>query len=188
VKRDIRWRKRSPLLGLDESLLAQRNEIRAVLGRQWWQALLLSAGRLAFDYLCLLFLLGTAGGWADRLRRLPDPVPRPPVTRTHQRGTGVIKPTWPRPGNLPGPLPARQWAVRWPSPVTNSCTTDADGFLQNGRAAPKADMRGVSRRSGGVRSRALRLGREQAQPERSRQMFRRELSRVAGVTGRLRSG
>jgi hypothetical protein len=46
-------RKRPPLTGPDESLLEQRNDIRAVLGEQWWQALLLSAGRLAFDYLCL---------------------------------------------------------------------------------------------------------------------------------------
>src|SRR6201989_2938219 len=29
-------RKRPPLTGLDETLLAQRNAIRAVLGRQWW--------------------------------------------------------------------------------------------------------------------------------------------------------
>ena len=54
-------RKRAPLDGLDETLLAQRNEIRAVLGRQWWQALLLSAGRLAFDYLCLLAALRATG-------------------------------------------------------------------------------------------------------------------------------
>jgi uncharacterized protein (TIRG00374 family) len=54
-------RKRPPLEGLDETLLAQRNEIRTVLGRQWWQALLLSAGRLAFDYLCLLAALRATG-------------------------------------------------------------------------------------------------------------------------------
>jgi uncharacterized protein (TIRG00374 family) len=54
-------RKRPPLEGLDETLLAQRNEIRAVLGRQWWQALLLSSGRLAFDYLCLLAALRATG-------------------------------------------------------------------------------------------------------------------------------
>ncbi len=54
-------RKRPPLTGLDESLLDQRNDIRAVLGAQWWQALLLSAGRLAFDYLCLLFALRATG-------------------------------------------------------------------------------------------------------------------------------
>jgi len=49
------------MTGLDDSLLAQRNEIRKVLGAQWWQALLLSAGRLAFDYLCLLFALRATG-------------------------------------------------------------------------------------------------------------------------------
>ena len=54
-------RKRPPLEGLDKTLLTQRDEIRAVLGRQWWQALLLSAGRLAFDYLCLLFALRATG-------------------------------------------------------------------------------------------------------------------------------
>lgn len=54
-------RKRPPVHGLDETLLSQRNEIRAVLGRQWWQALLLSAGRLAFDYLCLLAALRATG-------------------------------------------------------------------------------------------------------------------------------
>ena len=52
---------RPRLTGLDETLLAQRNEIRAVLGKQWWQALLLSSGRLAFDYLCLLFALRATG-------------------------------------------------------------------------------------------------------------------------------
>jgi len=54
-------RKRPPLEGLDGTLLAQRNQIRAALGQQWWQALLLSAGRLAFDYLCLLFALRATG-------------------------------------------------------------------------------------------------------------------------------
>jgi uncharacterized protein (TIRG00374 family) len=54
-------RKRPPLAGLDETLLAQRNEIRTVLGRHWWQALLLSSGRLAFDYLCLLACLRATG-------------------------------------------------------------------------------------------------------------------------------
>jgi uncharacterized protein (TIRG00374 family) len=54
-------RKRPPLEGLDHTLLAQRNDIRAVLGQQWWHALLLSAGRLAFDYLCLLAALRATG-------------------------------------------------------------------------------------------------------------------------------
>jgi uncharacterized protein (TIRG00374 family) len=60
--RNWAMRNRPPLTGLDETLLAQRNEIRAVLGKQWWwQALLLSAGRLAFDYLCLLAALRATG-------------------------------------------------------------------------------------------------------------------------------
>jgi len=42
-------------------LLEQRNLIRAVLGQQWWQATLLSAGRLLFDYLCLLFAVRAVG-------------------------------------------------------------------------------------------------------------------------------
>jgi uncharacterized protein (TIRG00374 family) len=54
-------RKRPPVEGLDETLLSQRDDIRAALGRQWWQALLLSAGRLAFDYLCLLMALRATG-------------------------------------------------------------------------------------------------------------------------------
>ena len=54
-------RKRPPLHGLDETLLEKRDEIRATLGQQWWQALLLSAGRLAFDYLCLLLALRATG-------------------------------------------------------------------------------------------------------------------------------
>ena len=62
-QRVVNWvrPKRPPLEGLDETLLSQRDEIRAVLGKQWWQALLLSAGRLAFDYLCLLMALRATG-------------------------------------------------------------------------------------------------------------------------------
>jgi uncharacterized protein (TIRG00374 family) len=55
------FRKRAPLTGLGDRLLEQRNLIRSVLGRQWWQATLLSAGRLAFDYLCLLFSVRAVG-------------------------------------------------------------------------------------------------------------------------------
>ena len=54
-------RKRTPITGLPERLLEQRNLIRAVLGQQWWQATLLSAGRLLFDYLCLLFSVRAVG-------------------------------------------------------------------------------------------------------------------------------
>ncbi len=54
-------RKRKPLTGLPDRLMEQRNLIRTVLGQQWWQATLLSAGRLAFDYLCLLFSVRAVG-------------------------------------------------------------------------------------------------------------------------------
>jgi uncharacterized protein (TIRG00374 family) len=54
-------RKRTPVMGLPERLLEQRNLIRKVLGQQWWQATLLSAGRLLFDYLCLLFSVRAVG-------------------------------------------------------------------------------------------------------------------------------
>ena len=59
--RNLVLRKRPPLQGLGETLLEKRDEIRTTLGRQWWQALLLSAGRLAFDYLCLLLALRATG-------------------------------------------------------------------------------------------------------------------------------
>jgi uncharacterized protein (TIRG00374 family) len=59
--RNLVLRKRPPLHGLDDTLLEKRDEIRTTLGQQWWQALLLSAGRLAFDYLCLLFALRATG-------------------------------------------------------------------------------------------------------------------------------
>jgi uncharacterized protein (TIRG00374 family) len=54
-------RKREPVTGLPDRLMEQRNLIRTVLGQQWWQATLLSAGRLAFDYLCLLFSVRAVG-------------------------------------------------------------------------------------------------------------------------------
>lgn len=47
----------APLAGLPERLLSERDEILAVLGRNWWQALLLSAGRWVLDYLTLLAAL-----------------------------------------------------------------------------------------------------------------------------------
>jgi uncharacterized protein (TIRG00374 family) len=72
-------RKRPPLTGLDDVLVAQRNEIRAVLGRQWWQALLLSAGRLAFDYLCLLASLRATGSQ-----------PRPSLVLVAYAAAGII--------------------------------------------------------------------------------------------------
>jgi len=54
-------RNRQPVTGLADRLIEQRDLIRTVLGKQWWQATLLSAGRLLFDYLCLLFCCRAVG-------------------------------------------------------------------------------------------------------------------------------
>ena len=53
--------RRRPLVDLDRRLLRERDLIRSVLGRKWRDAVLLSAGRLAFDYLCLLGALRATG-------------------------------------------------------------------------------------------------------------------------------
>jgi uncharacterized protein (TIRG00374 family) len=53
--------RRPPLTGLDKTLLTQRDAIRGVLGRKWWQAVLLTTGRLGFDYGCLLAALRATG-------------------------------------------------------------------------------------------------------------------------------
>jgi uncharacterized membrane protein YbhN (UPF0104 family) len=53
--------RRPPVTGLDTRLLDQRDTIRGVLDRKWWQAALLTAGRLGFDYGCLLAALCATG-------------------------------------------------------------------------------------------------------------------------------
>ena len=52
---------RQPVTGLDTRLLAERDTIRAVLGKDWRQAAVLTAGRLGFDYGCLLAALRATG-------------------------------------------------------------------------------------------------------------------------------
>jgi uncharacterized protein (TIRG00374 family) len=52
---------RPPVTGLDKRLLDERDTIRTVLDRKWWQAVLLTAGRLGFDYGCLLAALHATG-------------------------------------------------------------------------------------------------------------------------------
>ncbi len=54
-------RHRQPLSGLDKRFLQDRDSIREVLGRQWRQALLLTTGRLGFDFGCLLCALRATG-------------------------------------------------------------------------------------------------------------------------------
>src|ERR1700751_4257561 len=53
--------RRPPMTGLDQRLLTERDTIRTVLGEKWWQAALLTAGRLGFDYGCLLAALRATG-------------------------------------------------------------------------------------------------------------------------------
>jgi hypothetical protein len=54
-------RHRQPLTGLDKLFLADRDSIREVLGRQWRHALLLTTGRIGFDFGCLLGALHATG-------------------------------------------------------------------------------------------------------------------------------
>ena len=54
-------RGRRPVTGLDQRLLAERDTVRAVLGKNWRQAALLTAGRLGCDYGCLLAALRATG-------------------------------------------------------------------------------------------------------------------------------
>jgi uncharacterized protein (TIRG00374 family) len=55
-------RHHEPVRGLHERLLHERDVVVGVLGREWWEALLLAAGRWVLDYLTLiaaLYALGT---------------------------------------------------------------------------------------------------------------------------------
>ena len=54
-------RKRAPLTGLPERLVTERNRIRDVLGLRWKAALLLSSGRLAFDFMTLMACIWATG-------------------------------------------------------------------------------------------------------------------------------
>ena len=56
VKNRVR-RRHEPTHGLPERLLQERDLIRDVLSSSWTEALLLTAGRWAFDYVALLFAL-----------------------------------------------------------------------------------------------------------------------------------
>ena len=54
-------RKAEPMTGLQDRLVYERNRIRDVLGRRWKAALLLSSGRLAFDFGTLLATIRATG-------------------------------------------------------------------------------------------------------------------------------
>jgi hypothetical protein len=72
-------RSRPPMTGLEVTLLRQRDLIRGVLGKKWWQAVLLSAGRLGFDYYCLLAAVRATGSH-----------PRPSLVLIAYAAAGVI--------------------------------------------------------------------------------------------------
>jgi uncharacterized membrane protein YbhN (UPF0104 family) len=50
-----------PVTGLPERLLHERDIVVRVLGKQWWEALLLAAGRWVLDYLTLIAVLYALG-------------------------------------------------------------------------------------------------------------------------------
>jgi hypothetical protein len=54
-------RKAEPMTGLQDRLVFERNRIRKVLGRRWKAAMLLSSGRLAFDFGTLLATIRATG-------------------------------------------------------------------------------------------------------------------------------
>jgi uncharacterized protein (TIRG00374 family) len=53
--------KHEPLTSLPQRLLHERDIVVGVLGRQWWEALLLAAGRWVLDYLTLIAVLYAVG-------------------------------------------------------------------------------------------------------------------------------
>jgi uncharacterized protein (TIRG00374 family) len=70
---------RQPVTGLDQRLLSERDTIRAVLGKNWRQAVVLTAGRLGFDYGCLLAALRATGA-----------EPRPSLVLLAYSAAGII--------------------------------------------------------------------------------------------------
>jgi uncharacterized protein (TIRG00374 family) len=72
-------RGRPPLTGLDSRLLVERDTIRAVLGKKWWQAVLLITGRLGLDFGCLLAVLRATGAH-----------PRPALVLLAYSAAGII--------------------------------------------------------------------------------------------------
>jgi uncharacterized protein (TIRG00374 family) len=54
-------RDHEPLTGLPARLLHERDVVLRVLGREWWEALLLAAGRWVLDYLTLIAALYALG-------------------------------------------------------------------------------------------------------------------------------
>ena len=72
-------RGRRPVTGLDQRLLAERDAVRAVLGKDWRQAAVLTVGRLGFDYGCLLAALCATGA-----------CPRPSLVLLAYSAAGIV--------------------------------------------------------------------------------------------------
>jgi len=72
-------RRKTPSQNLSERLIAERDLVRKDLGRNWRMALLLIAGRIGLDYLCLLAALYAAGA-----------KPNPPLVLLAYAATAVI--------------------------------------------------------------------------------------------------
>jgi uncharacterized membrane protein YbhN (UPF0104 family) len=56
---------------MNKRFLADQDSIREVLGRQWRQALLLTTGRIGFDFGCLLGALRATGAHPQPSPALP---------------------------------------------------------------------------------------------------------------------
>src|SRR5215469_7152077 len=82
-------RGRRPVTGLDTRLLAERDTIRTVLGRKWRQAVLLTTGRLGFDFACLLAALRATGAG-----------PRPSLVLLAYSAAGIVALIPATPGGL----------------------------------------------------------------------------------------
>src|SRR4051794_38890264 len=52
---------RAPITGLPERLLSERDIVLRVLGKEWWQALILASGRWLLDYLTLVAAVYAVG-------------------------------------------------------------------------------------------------------------------------------
>ena len=63
IQRVRNWllRKKTPLAGLDERVVSERDLLRGLLGRKWWVALSGALGNWLFDFLALLAALVAVG-------------------------------------------------------------------------------------------------------------------------------
>jgi hypothetical protein len=124
VGRALQWlrnrlsaRHRPPVTGLDTRLLADRDSIRQMLGREWRQAVLLTAGRVGCDFGCLLAALTATGArphpslccWRTQPRTLLPCSPSPLAGWASSKPASPACSSWPA-----SALARRSWP---PSPT-----------------------------------------------------------------------